>query len=346
MISKETFSEQHIRKLQKDSKKDPGLIERTLHAFGLLEAISRVGMPFIFKGGTCLMLLLKQPMRLSTDIDIIVKPGTPIEKYIEEASKIFPFKAQEEQIRFGKNKIEKRHFKFTYESPITGKDIYILLDILFEENHYESIVEKEIVNELILTEGKNLKVNVPSINCVLGDKLTAFAPHTVGVLLNNDKDMEVMKQMYDVCTLLDEFDDFDEMLKTYNRIVVQEIDYRGIDINKQDVLEDTFEAALCIAARGKHNPTEYPTYVNAIRSLRSHIYADDYTSEVASRRSTKILYMVACMKKDRPFTKIEDAFKYKDESYIGDKMKCLKYLRKVDLEAYAYTIETDRLLNS
>ena len=61
------------------------------------------------------MLLLDHPMRLSTDIDIIVKPGTHIEDYINRAAEIFPFKSQEEQVRVGKNKIEKRHFKFTYE---------------------------------------------------------------------------------------------------------------------------------------------------------------------------------------------------------------------------------------
>ena len=62
-----------------------------MYAFGLLEAITRVGMPFIFKGGTCLMLLLERPMRLSTDIDIIVAPGTDLNTFIEEAGKIFPF---------------------------------------------------------------------------------------------------------------------------------------------------------------------------------------------------------------------------------------------------------------
>ena len=102
MIAKENYEKQHIMELNKSSKKDPQLLERALHAFGLLEAISRVGLPFIFKGGTCLMLLLKHPMRLSTDIDIIVAPGTPIEKYLEEAAKIFPFREQEEQVRIGK----------------------------------------------------------------------------------------------------------------------------------------------------------------------------------------------------------------------------------------------------
>ena len=91
MITKENYSEEHIRELQKKSKSDPGLIERTLYAFGLLEALEKVGLNFIFKGGTCLLLLLPEPKRFSTDIDIVVEPGTEIETYISEASKIFPF---------------------------------------------------------------------------------------------------------------------------------------------------------------------------------------------------------------------------------------------------------------
>lgn len=59
MLTKENFNESHIRMLQKQSKKDPALLERAVFAFGLLEAIRQVEMPFIFKGGTCLLLLLK-----------------------------------------------------------------------------------------------------------------------------------------------------------------------------------------------------------------------------------------------------------------------------------------------
>lgn len=344
MIAKENYEKQHIMELHKSSKKDPQLLERALHAFGLLEAISRVGMPFIFKGGTCLMLLLKHPMRLSTDIDIIVAPGTPIEKYLEEAAKIFPFREQEEQVRIGKNRIEKRHFKFTYESPVTRKDIYILLDILFEESHYEALIEKEIKNELLLLEGEPLKVKIPSINCILGDKLTAFAPHTTGILLDTGKDMEVMKQMYDVCTLMEEFDDYQEMYKTYRRIAEQEIAYRGKTDTIEDVLKDTFRAAYCIASRGKVSAEEYPLYVKAIRSLRSHIYAENYSPEIAAVRAVKIMYITACMLNGRPFDKIEDSSLYEHENYIGDELKHLNYLRKINLEAYAYSIKTDRIM--
>lgn len=49
MLLKENFSEEYIRSLQKDSKRDPVLLERTVYAFGLLEALARVRMPFILK---------------------------------------------------------------------------------------------------------------------------------------------------------------------------------------------------------------------------------------------------------------------------------------------------------
>ena len=107
MLTRENYSKEHIESLQRDSGNDPALLERVLFAFGLLEAISRVELPFIFKGGTCLMLLLKKPMRLSTDIDIVVEPGTDIDNYIDKAGKLFPFVRVEEQKRVGKNSIEK-----------------------------------------------------------------------------------------------------------------------------------------------------------------------------------------------------------------------------------------------
>jgi len=111
MINKEVYELEYIRELQKKYSSDPGLIERALYAFGLLEAIKRVGMPFCFKGGTSLMLILDKPARLSTDIDILVEPGTDVDTYIEKAAKIFPFIAKEEDIRKGRNDIVKRHFK-------------------------------------------------------------------------------------------------------------------------------------------------------------------------------------------------------------------------------------------
>ena len=105
MIDKRVYELDYIRELQKKYVSDPGLIERALYAFGLLEAIKSVGMPFCFKGGTSLMLILEKPARLSTDIDILVEPETDVDDYIDKASRIFPFLNKEEDIRKGKNGI-------------------------------------------------------------------------------------------------------------------------------------------------------------------------------------------------------------------------------------------------
>lgn len=61
MIKKENYSVEHILDLREKNKRDPNLIERVLFAFGLLEALRKVGLPFIFKGGTSFYLFLISP---------------------------------------------------------------------------------------------------------------------------------------------------------------------------------------------------------------------------------------------------------------------------------------------
>jgi len=346
MLTRYNFSEEHIQEVRAGSKRDPGLLERSIFAFGLLEAVARVGMPFIFKGGTCLMLLLQRPMRLSTDIDIIVEPGTDIEKYIAEASKIFPFENCEEQKRIGKNNIEKRHFKFTYQSPLTQRSIYILLDVLFEKNEYVNLVEKPIRNELLLTEEPYLTVHIPSVNSILGDKLTAFAPHTTGIPLRAGKDMEVMKQMYDVATLIDAFDDFDEVRRTYWTVADAEIAYRGLAITPEDSLYDTLRAAASIATRGKLGKEDYLVYLKGIRDVQGHIYSESFTAENAALKAPKIMYMAASLIKNTPYERVMDGTLFEQEKFENTGLKSLKFLRKQDVIAYAYTIKTDRLIGA
>ena len=87
-----------------------------------------------------------------------------MDSYIEKAAKIFPFLNKEEDIRKGKNGIVKRHFKFTYFSPVRNSEFYILLDIVFAPIPYAKTIHKEIRNELLRTTGENLSVEIPTAN--------------------------------------------------------------------------------------------------------------------------------------------------------------------------------------
>lgn len=345
MLSKEMYKASYIDDLHKRTGSDPMLLERVVFAFGLLEAIKRVGLPFCFKGGTSLMLLLEHPKRLSTDIDIIVEPGVDIDDYIQKAGEIFPFREVEENIRIGKNKIEKRHFKFKYRSPISGKDVTILLDVVFENIHYGSTIERSIENELLLTEGDNLSVIIPDVNAVLGDKLTAFAPHTTGIPFGTARELEIIKQLFDCSSLFEEMSNFSEVCATYDNFVKSEMSYRGLSLPKEEVLEDTIKGSLCVASRGQLYGEDYPYFRDGISRIRNHIIGGGFNGEIAGSHASRVLYLSSSMLAgSSSVLKISDASVYSGQKIDLPKPKSFSYLRVVDPIAYGYIVESGRLL--
>ena len=345
MIKKETFTLEHINELRSRKSINLLLLERSIYALGLLEALARVGMPFIFKGGSCLMLLLESPRRLSTDIDIIVKPGTDVKSFIEEASKVFPFVDVKEQIRIGKNNIEKRHYKFIYDSPVNNEDFYILLDIVFDECHYSKLISKPIKNEFLLTEDPCLEVSVPTPECILGDKLTAFAPHTTGIHFGEDKELEVIKQLYDVACLFEVSSNYEDIYESYMATVNAEIAFRGIENTPEDALLDTIDAACCVIGKGKIG-TEYPQLFKGIKSIVNHIYSEKYTGETAAFNACRILYVASCILRNKPLKKITDFTLYAKEDISKTRFSKLSFMRKINLESFAYIVETAKVLDS
>jgi hypothetical protein len=344
MIDKRVYTIDYIRSLQKKYSSDPGLIERVLYAFGLLEAIKKVDMPFCFKGGTSLMLILDHPMRMSTDIDILVEPGTEVDVYIEKASKIFPFINMNEDSRTGKDGLIKRHFKFTYFSPMRSTEFYILLDIVFTHIPYAKTIYKEIKNEFLLTSGENLLVEIPTADCILGDKLTAFAPHTTGVRLGKGKELEIAKQLYDTATLIDYISDYDLFANTYHKAVAEEINFCGENWSEKYVLQDTVKACTNIISRGKLNKDDYTEYLKGMKSLKNHVLSSGYNADVATWNACKVLYLASCLLSGNPNKMITDFDKYLSTQLEGDEYKKLAYVRKQQPEAYAYLVEATRNL--
>lgn len=344
MIDKNVYTIEHIRQLQQKYNTDPGLLERAVYAFGLLEALRSVGMQFCFKGGTSLLLLLDKPARLSTDIDVLVEPETDVDGYIEKAAEIFPFLDKHEDIRKGKNDIVKRHFKFTYLSPVRKTEFYVLLDVVFAPLPYAKTIQKEIKNELLLNSGDNQTVTIPTIDCILGDKLAAFAPHTTGVLLGFGKELEIAKQLFDTSTLSEYLSDFELLCQTYNTVVKDEASYRGEKWDTEDVLRDTIRACACIISRGTIDRDDYTQYLTGIKSLKNHVLSNDYNTDDAPWRACRIMYLASCLLSGNPYQKIENHEKYVSARLEVDAYKRLAYVRKQRLDAYGYLVDATRNL--
>jgi len=232
-------------------------------------------------------------------------------------------------------------------SPLTSKDQTILLDILFEENHYSTTIEKNIENELLLIEPPAVSVQIPNANCILADKLTAFAPHTSGIPYNADKEMEIIKQLYDISALIDFIDDFSEVKSNYYEIVKTELEYRGMTANAEDTLWDTIQTAACIAGRGLYHAEEYTLLQRGITNIRSHIYSENFNGELAVQRACIVMCLAAAILTNQNGMPLFKEDSYYIAAYIpSGEFKKLNYVKKMDLFAYKHLVEAIEMLNN
>ena len=238
---------------------DIALIEKSIRAFSLLESLVLSGCPFVFKGGTALMLHMDSAKRLSIDIDIICPPGTNIEEFVQKYAQKYGFGEVKLVERVTPHNVPKTHAKFFYQvTYVTNTETEcILLDVLFEDIHYHDVVQLPIQSRFLKLEGEPVLVNVPGKADMLGDKLTAFAPNTTGIpYFKGEKDcsMEIIKQLFDVASLFDVTDDITVVAETFKKFATVELQYRNLDPeNIAQVLDDIFQTSLCICLKGQMN---------------------------------------------------------------------------------------------
>lgn len=353
MIKKECYTREWIQKVSDEYQyPDLNLIEKVIHAFSLVELLSSSGCPFIWKGGTALMLLLgNNRHRLSIDVDVICPPGTDIEQYLKDYQN-FGFLNVEtvERIQRGTN-IPKSHSKFFYRIAFRDNESHpgnILLDVLYEDCHYNRIEHIPIRSPFFELEGEPLLVNVPSVNDILADKLTAYAPNTSGIPYfkgGKDCNLEIAKQLYDVGRLFDRMDDLNVVRSAYDKISRVELSYRGMTEDPILSLDDTYATSLCVSTRGLEGIGDFAALQNGISRLRSFMYLSKYQIEQAAADAAKAAYLSILIK-----TGAEKFERYDGESVSTlrlspNQSKRLSKLRLPSPEAYFYWVKIGDLLN-
>jgi hypothetical protein len=293
MISTQSRTKEWIMGVREVSPgKDPILIETMIMALTLVENLKKAGLDFIFKGGTSLLLLLESPLRFSIDIDIVLPDTTNLDDCFMDVLRQGIFTRIEESKRSGQ--LPKQHFKFFFQSVIQEKESHILLDILIEKNPYPMLYPIDIQSSLITLDGQATKVVCPSKECLLGDKLTAYAPHTTGIPYGKGKELEMAKQLFDVAALFDVSDDIRMVRTTFQKIAPQELAYRGIkDLTSTDVLWDAFHTSVLIGTRGTASDEEYAELVDGFRKMAGFVYSGFFSLDSAILCASKAAYLSA-----------------------------------------------------
>jgi hypothetical protein len=265
MIDIASLSAGWITEKRNKYSKDPNLMESMIYALYLLEKLKMSGLEFCFKGGTSLLLLMPKPKRFSVDIDIIISPQTDREQLETHFRKVIEtsvfIRLELDEKRSYQGTVPKAHYKFIYNSNFPNKNQQgeivsnpereILLDILFAKNHYPVLTEKALDTEWLKQDTPPVTLTVPDINSIAGDKLTAFAPNTTGILYGRGKEKEIIKQLFDVGCLFNLLTDIEVFKKSFLTPAEEEISYRSerkIEIPQQ-VLHDIIDTALLIARK-------------------------------------------------------------------------------------------------
>ncbi|PCI35718.1 MAG: hypothetical protein COB60_02030 [Flavobacteriaceae bacterium] len=343
MILPESLHSDWINSNREKFHADPIIIEKVIRALVLLEALQTAKLDFIFKGGTSLMLMIQEPRRFSIDIDIIIQDKKQnIEAVLEKVVEITNFIKWEEKLRKAKSGIEKRHFKLFY-TPQTKQDgdiNNILLDIVFEDNPYIETQETDVSHFLLLEKGKPIKVITPTLEAILGDKLTAYGPNTTGVPL--DKPKEVLKQIYDIATIFDRIPSLNGVRENFIKVAHGELIYKGLDpTNFQVIIDDIFNSSYNFCTNGKVDKDTFRTMQSGVSNLTGFIYGEKFREPQAQIAVAKATYIVKQIERNNTtieqFDKSADmkSWKIKDSNYTF-----LNKLKKHNLEAFHYWYKT------
>lgn len=332
---------------------DTALVEKAIRALSLLESLVRSGCPFVFKGGTALMLHLDTSRRLSIDVDIVCPPGLDIREYIGKYGSEYGFLEATEIDRNSRTDVPKSHAEYRYAVtyPSGRPTDKILLDVLYEDIKYNEVVSLAIKSPLLKQEGEPMMVQCPGLKDMLGDKLTAFAPHTTGIPFFKGEDeffMEIMKQLYDVSSIIDRVDNLTEVRNTYSQLVPIELGYRKLNrLTEADVLKDTYDCALNICLRGALDKKEYGYYAKGARSVNSFIIPENYNADIAIRDAAKVAYLVRLIQTGNNHVK---HYKHEMDEELADaliqnrQLNKLNSIKKISLEAFFYLLEIEKTI--
>ncbi|TCD48862.1 nucleotidyl transferase AbiEii/AbiGii toxin family protein [Chlorobium sp. N1] len=309
MISATSYRPEWLERKRNEhsgNRPNPAIVEKVVYALSLVEQLSESDLSFVFKGGTSLLLMLPEPKRFSIDVDIVTAESRgKIESALSVICSGGIFLSYElDAHRSYKPGIPKAHYKLTFFSEWDHAKRTILLDILFEEHAYPMLVQAPIFNEWIQTDGRDSTVQVPSIGSILGDKLTAFAPNTVGIRFKTEhadgriveKQMEVIKQLFDISTLFDCPIDVEHLKESFAMTATKEIAYKaGEKIQPEQILDDIITTSLMIASRGRFfDPkSDYRHVTYGLTQIKPYIYSGSFRIDDAIVASSKAAYLAA-----------------------------------------------------
>lgn len=310
MIENQSFEKAWLKTRKSTYQRtNPELAEKVIYALALAESLKNGGLDYVFKGGTSLFLMLPEPQRFSTDVDIVTMASREeLENVLRDlctsSSHGFQRFQLDENRSYQPTGIPKAHYSFYFISKLDQKEKKIQLDVLYGKHDYPEIQEIPIQSDWLKTTGEPCYVTTPSLESLTGDKLTAFAPNTTGILYGKGKELEIIKQLFDLQLLFDKIADLEKIKKSFNALVSKEIEYRSSAglITKEEVLDDIIQTSLLFVYQDRQlddmSFSHYQELKSGILKIASHLFVSRFRVDEAVVAASKVAYLAALIQVD------------------------------------------------
>ena len=177
--------------------------------------------------------------------------------------------------------------------------------------------------------------------------MTTLATKTIGISYNSGKELELMKQLYDVDKLFNEAENIEEVKESFISISTREIGYRRLkNTTYKEVLDDIEDFTNDIIYRKNKNNLE--KIIVGVRKFKNFMLEKNFLidKEVLTVAS-KVLYLISLIKSNK---KIMEKYNKKFMEEINFEIpkeykKRLKVINKINEECYYYIIKSLEIIN-
>jgi hypothetical protein len=259
------------------------LCELVVHCLELVSQLCHNELVFRFKGGNSLLVMLEDPQRFSIDVDIVTTE--PKDRLIgmvgDIAQECSAFTRWESRQPKTKPWLPLISFKLFFDSVYEQKEPpYVMLDAVLEPAPYDGVVRQVRCGSLYESAEQ---VEVPSISGLIGDKLLAIGPSTLGIPIGKGKEAQRLKHVFDVALLSTRGFDREAVRRALGACQAQEQRIQGRQFSWDEVAQDTIRFCgepLAYASPPPVESTQHGSYlyeiVKGFDDFRRHLFRTDY----------------------------------------------------------------------
>ncbi|MBN1511660.1 MAG: nucleotidyl transferase AbiEii/AbiGii toxin family protein, partial [Phycisphaerae bacterium] len=226
---------------------------------------------------------------------------TPV---LDQIARQAPFTPWNEDSRNPDRRPKRKHYRFPYTSlDPNNPEPFVLLDVVVEHVPHPFTEQKSVAVPFVETDDPPL-VTVPTLNGLVGDKLTAFAPETVGVRYRPDLSQQIIKQMFDVGELFVEATDLSQISQAHEASFKAENGFRHNRFTLNQALDDSLNTAFRISqlnlAHEEHwDGKKRGILLKGISAINATLVRETYTVEDARISASRAGLLAALLRHGR-----------------------------------------------